>query len=561
MGDDNPTVEALGRATELADAVDAIRADITRRGEETRKAVEQRDALKARMTPAEVVPEVTPEAVPEVPVVAEVQPEAVPEDSGTPIDAPEGEVTVPDSPAQLAELVAAASTAAVKAAMEHYTPATTQPVAPARKLNPSIAEISARAPQIEGPRSESLIVASADIPGFTSGGIIENSRALGTAMYNRSRAMEDSRGRGTRVPIASLKREHKVLMQPEYEPDVMKSLLDRVADPEALVAAGGWCAPSEIDYDFFSIVCVDGLLDLPTVGVNRGGIRWPISPSYAEIVGNTGLWHWTETQDVAAVTGTAQSGTKTCTRAPCPEFLEERLACDGLCMTAGNLTNDAYPELIDNFLNLLQAGHAHKVNALRIAELVAASISVSGTTGLGLPASGVVAPVLNAIEMQANDYRELYRMCTDSVLEVILPRWLRAEMRADLRRRTGISVEAFADSYLMSLFDAINVRVQWVTDWQVGLAGQFGAITPIQAWPTQVQFLIFAPGTFVLGRGLTLDLGIIRDSTLNAVNDFTAAWMEECWLIAQRGHTSRLVTVNICPNGTTGAANYVGCTL
>lgn len=565
MGDDSPSTEVLARATILADTVDAIRVDTARRAEETRKATEQRDALRSRFAVPETVPEVpaeVPEAAAKVPEVAEVQPEAVPEAVPTGTDAPEGGVTVPDSPAQLAELVAAASTAAVNAAMAHYTPATTRPAAEgARKLNPSLAEIRARAPHVEGPRSESVIVASADIPGFTSGGIIENSRALGTAMYNRSRAMDDSRGRGTRVPIASLKREHKITMQPEYEPELMKSVLDRISDPAAMVAAGGWCAPSEIDYDFFSIVCVDGLLDLPTVGVNRGGIKWPISPSYADIVGNTGLWHWTETQDVAAATGTAQSGTKTCTRAPCPEFLEARLACDGLCLTAGNLTNDAYPELTDNFLNLLQAGHAHKVNTLRIAQLVASSIAVSGTTGLGDAGSGVVAPVLNALEMQANDYRELYRMCQDAVLEVVLPRWLRGEMRADLRRRTGISVESWADSYLMSLLDAINVRVQWVSDWQVGLSGQFGGVTPLLAWPTKVQFMIFAPGTFVLGRGLTLDLGIIRDSTLNATNDYTAAWMEECWLIAQRGHTSRLVTVNICPNGTTGAANYTSCVL
>lgn len=558
MGDDAPSMDALARATVLADAVDAIRADVARRAEESAKATEQRDALRSRVSP----PEVAAEVVPEVPEAADVQPEAIPEATTESVETPEGSVTVPDSPAQLAELVAAASTAAVKAAMEHYAPATTRPATEgARKLNPSLAEISARAPKFEGPRSESVIVASADIPGFTSGGLISDSRALGTAMYNRSRAMEDSHGRGTRVPIASLKREHSVIMQPEYEPETMKALLDKVADPAAMVAAGGWCAPSEIDYNFFSIVCVDGLLDLPTVGVNRGGIRWPVSPSYADIVGNTGLWHWTETQDVAAVTGTAQSGTKTCTRVPCPEFLEARLACDGLCLTAGNLTDDAYPELTDNFLNLLQAGNAHKINTLRIAQLVASSVAVSGTTGLGVAGSGVVAPVLNAIEMQANDYRELYRMCLDAPLEVILPRWLRGEMRADLRRRTGISVEAWADSYLMSLFDAINVRVQWVSDWQVGGAGQFGAATPMLLWPTTVQFMIFAPGTFVLGRGLTLDLGIIRDSTLNATNDYTAAWMEECWLIAQRGHTSRLVTVNICPNGTTGAANYTSCVL
>jgi hypothetical protein len=58
---------------------------------------------------------------------------------------------------------------------------------------------------------------------------------------------------------------------------------------------------------------------------------------------------------------------------------------------------------------------------------------------------------------------------------------------------------------------------------------------------------------------MTLDLGVIRDSTLNATNDYTAAWMEECYLVAKIGHESRVVTVDVCANGTTGAANMAGC--
>jgi len=68
-----------------------------------------------------------------------------------------------------------------------------------------------------------------------------------------------------------------------------------------------------------------------------------------------------------------------------------------------------------------------------------------------------------------------------------------------------------------------------------------------------------APGTAVLGQGLRLDLGIIRDSVLNATNDHTAEWMEECWLIFNPGHEIRRLTVNICPDGTTGAADLVAC--
>lgn len=553
------TEEALARATELLDAADAASAELAKRTEVAAQVAVKRDALRDRVK-ATVVAPVKAEEAPAEPVT---ETPAVTEDTApVAVETPEGEhVTVPDSPAELSELVAAATKAAVSAALTHYSPATTRPAIEAntRKLNPTMDEIRARAPKIEGPRSESVLVASADIPGFTNGGVISDGESLGRAIHARARNMRPVKGGGERVPVASFQREHQFTMGLNYEREKFEALLSRSGDMEALVAAGGWCAPSQIDYNLFNIVCVDGLLDLPTTGIERGGLRFPISPTFAEVTASDGLWHWTETQDVAAVTGTAQSGEKTCDRAPCPEFIEERLACDGICLTAGNLTQDAYPETIANFLDLLQAAHAHKINGLRIAELIAASIAVSGFTGLGAPSAGVYANVLGAIELQAIDYRELHRMCEDAVLEVILPRWLRGAMRSDLRRRTGVQMESYADQMLMSWMDALNVRVQWVTDWQINAPGFPGQITPVLAWPTTVQFMIYAPGTFVLGQGLTLDLGVIRDSTLNATNDYTAAWMEECWLVAQRGHQSRLVTVNICANGTTGAANYTAC--
>jgi hypothetical protein len=119
---------------------------------------------------------------------------------------------------------------------------------------------------------------------------------------------------------------------------------------------------------------------------------------------------------------------------------------------------------------------------------------------------------------------------------------------------------AATDAYLMSLFDGINVRIQWVGDYQertIGFPGVPGTLPT--AWPTTVEFMMWAPGTVVLGQGMRLDLGIIRDSVLNATNDYTAEWMEECWLIFNPGHEVRRLTVNICPDGTTGAADLTAC--
>src|SRR5690606_1060125 len=66
-----------------------------------------------------------------------------------------------------------------------------------------------------------------------------------------------------------------------------------------LVAAGGWCAPSEPLYDLFTVASRDGLLDLPTIGVSRGGVLYP---EYMGIdVTDGALWTWCEPTDVAAL--------------------------------------------------------------------------------------------------------------------------------------------------------------------------------------------------------------------------------------------------------------------
>jgi hypothetical protein len=475
--------------------------------------------------------------------------------------------------AEAVQLLAALDDAATEtpAAEEPTTAATrpqggttTNPVARgAHFKNPSLADIASHAPVAPAERSEPLMVASADIQGFSAGQHLQTMDDLSRALNSRAKALPISRlgDNAPRYNVASIQRDHRFTFD-RFEPSLadFNAVLTAATNPEILTAAGGWCAPSEISYDFFNLVCDDGGLDLPTVGINRGGIRWPISPSFADVVDSDALWTWTETQDIAAATGTAQSGVKTCGRVPCVDFDEERLACDGICLTVGNLTNDAYPELISNFTRLLMSAHFHKINRARINQL--RDLSASFTVTNGAAGSGVVAPVLGALELQAIDYRDRYAMCQDALLEVIAPRWLRGAMRSDLRKRMGIGTDMLSasDAYLMQLFDAINVRVQWVNDYQVrtdGFPGVPGVLPT--AWPTTVEFMMMAPGTAVLGQGLRLDLGIIRDSILNETNDFTAMWMEECWLIFQPGHEIRRLTVNICPDGTTGAADLTAC--
>jgi hypothetical protein len=377
--------------------------------------------------------------------------------------------------------------------------------------------------------------------------------------------MPVTRGNPNHQLIASVKNEFSHTLDDRSSPAEVKELYDFLTSADkqqALVAGGGWCAPSEIRYDFFNIACSSGMIDLPTVGITRGGIQFPVSPSLADTVnsiafggfavtfnGDSAPWLWTEDDDIAAATG---SPTKPCVRVPCPDFSEERLECYGICLTAGNLADSAYPEATQHMIQLLMAAHEHAINARLISLMVAASSAVTSISG-GAATDAAAPRIYNAVGLAATDYRERYGMCLDDVLEVVMPAWVREVIRGDLAWKAGVELQAVPNSEIDSYFTARNVRVQWVDDWQVRGASQFGNDTAMTAWPTTVDFMIFAAGTFLHGNGMSLDLGVVRDSVLNETNDHTALWSEECHLIAKVGHESRQYRVGFNVNGSTSA--------
>lgn len=435
------------------------------------------------------------------------------------------------------------------------------------KRTASLADTARHAPDPKVPNARLAVTASVDIPGIAHGGELPTLSSLADVVSRKAKSMPvTSDGNGNHQLVASIRNDFGHTVDERTSPAQVQELINFLTAPEkqqALVAGGGWCAPSEIRYDFFNISCEDGMIDLPTVGISRGGIQFPVSPSLADALGGgtafggfaatfsntSNPWLWTEADDILTVTG---STNKPCIRVPCPDFDEERLECYGICLTAGNLANDAYPEATANMLQLLMSAHAHAMNARLIALMLANSSATTTITG-GAVTDAAAPKLYNAVGLAATDYRARYGMCIDDVLEVVLPYWVREVIRADLAWKAGVELQAVTNAEVDSYFVARNVRVQWVNDWQVRGASQFGNATAMTAWPTTVDFLIYAAGTFIHGNGLSLDLGVIRDSVLNAENDHTAAWSEECHLIARVGHESRRYTVGFNVNGSTSA--------
>jgi hypothetical protein len=312
----------------------------------------------------------------------------------------------------------------------------------------------------------------------------------------------------------------------------------------SLVASGGWCAPSETLYDLaIDLSESANLVSVPEIQITRGGIRHALGPDYRTVFEDTGFCY-TEAEDIAGDYDGLGGGNKPCQTVPCPDFDEVRLGYCGVCIGAGLLQQRGYPEVIEDYISKTLTAHAHKMSASVINSMVAESTAVAFPAGQ----VGAVAPILSAIDLQATHYRAVNRMADDATLEVLLPTWINVALRADLSRRLGVDLLDVSDQRIRAWFSTRNVNPQFVVDWQDISTTAAGAFT---APPANVQFLLYAAGTFVKGVTDSITLENIYDSVLLGTNDYTALFTEDPFLVAKRNHDSRVVTVPFSADGAT----------
>lgn len=318
----------------------------------------------------------------------------------------------------------------------------------------------------------------------------------------------------------------------------------------SLVAAGGWCAPSETVYDLLEDESRDGLVSLPEINVTRGGIKFTKGPKFSDLYAAPSF-NFTEEeakvgkyQPTSATDPTNKVGAKPVYSVPCTEFEEVRLSAAGMHIQAGLLQQRGYPELVARTIRGALVAHEHKMSERILAAMEAKSTAVSMDAGQ----IGALAPVLTAIELQVEHYRYAQRLSRSTTLEAIFPYWVRGAIRTDLSRRQGVDLTDIPDSRIDAWFKSRGVNPQFVYDWQA-ITGEAGAF---KAWGASVKFLLYSAGTFVKGGQDVITLDTVYDSTLLGQNDYTALFTEEGYLVAKRGHDARVVTVPLNPNGGTG---------
>lgn len=318
----------------------------------------------------------------------------------------------------------------------------------------------------------------------------------------------------------------------------------------SLVAAGGWCAPSETVYDLLEDESRDGLVSLPEINVTRGGIKFTKGPKFSDLY-SAPSFNFTEEEAKAgkyaptsAADPTNKVGAKPVYQVPCTEFEEVRLSAAGMHIQAGLLQQRGYPELVARTIRGALVAHEHKMSERIIAAMETKSTAVSMDAGQ----IGALAPVLTAIELQVEHYRYAQRLSRSTTLEAVFPYWVRGAIRTDLSRRQGVDLTDVPDSRIDAWFKSRGVNPQFVYDWQA-ITGEAGAF---KAWGSSVKFLLYSAGTFVKGGQDVITLDTVYDSTLLGQNDYTALFTEEGYLVAKRGHDARVVTVPLHPNGGTG---------
>lgn len=445
-----------------------------------------------------------------------------------------------------------------------------------------VSKARGRAPKAPAPVEEQeevkpafSIVASANVPGYNSNAELPSMLDTAKAFEARSRGfVAGARGdkpqvkhievatasgdsvkvgrefmlsdRHQRFGVAQVRRaeqefvlSERMSQQDQYDTIMAAAKRARLGrDVNAIVAAGGWCAPSEIVYGFLELEEVSGLLDLPTVTARRGGIQFTKGPDYATLAANWGFLQ-TEAQAEAGTT-------KTCYELECPDWSEIRLDAVGFCITAPVLTNAGYPELTNRVLQIGTTAHAHKINASviqRISNYIGAAINwaeVGGTT----------SDILDAAALQAVRLRYAYAMAENTIIEAVFPIWLKEVMRADLGRRLNIDNPLnVPDAALMAFFAVRGIRPQFVYDYQPIATGNTAAFT---AFPTSVEFMMYPAGAFTKLTKDVIDLDTIYDSVGLSENVYTAAFYEEGVAVANTGATGVKVAVALNVRGATG---------
>jgi hypothetical protein len=405
------------------------------------------------------------------------------------------------------------------------------------------------------------ITAGADIPGYTAGSTIDSIQDVAVAMEKRIHSLRRvNGGDGEQHIVASFTTSYPEERTLTTDAESNQLKINAVAGPEALVASGGHAAPFEVKYDIFGLGSTTDrpVRDaLPKFQADRGGIRFVTPPSLVTYSSGTvynydsAVGVWTAANDSAETPNPATKASLTVAAAA-----ENTVSTDAVTLQLqfGNLMTRAYPELIARHNELALVQHAREAELNLISKIGAGSTAVNAHVATTEAASliGFARDFLVQVRKAAVAYRSRHRIDAGTRLKAIVPAWIFDAMAADLALNMPgdgslgagkAEIEGYLAGSAVDMVPSLDLN---------SFGAQQGSAAKLLEFPDQITWYLFSEGTFLFLDGGTLDLGIIRDSSLVGTNDYKM-FIETFENVAKVGVESLAITSSLSINGVAAA--------
>lgn len=352
---------------------------------------------------------------------------------------------------------------------------------------------------------------------------------------------------------------------------IMEAIVAAGQDPSSWsdqsLTAAGWCAPSPVDYGLVIQAVADRPVwdALPKVGMDRMGLKLPVSPTLSDVnvaAGDTdaaiSLFTETDVDD--------GDFSKPIQAIDCPDFVDFRAYAVVKRLKFKNGAAVAYPENVSAWNTLTGSAWARKADSLLLGNIK----NDAGTTVITEPDQvyGAAIDVIELLLRLGAYMRSAERTGSQARLRAALPAWIIDLMQAD-QARSGRSVYndtdiVIARNKITDMLTSSNINPLFYLDTPINpttqaldgptqiLQRQTDGSQALQ-WPCKVQFGLWFEGQYAVGDPGELNIGVVRDSTLNARNEFESFYEKYEALAARRGPEALWVTQTVAATGTYAA--------
>lgn len=318
--------------------------------------------------------------------------------------------------------------------------------------------------------------------------------------------------------------------------------IDGVVNKQAIVAAGGICVMPTPRYDVQTFGVTDEPVrdSVPSFNADRGGIAWYPPVSFSEVSSALGV-----ITNQEALSG-GSNALKTCQTITCPPTQTAVVDSRYKCVEINNLEARTFPERVEAFLRNVEVARAQLAESDALAEIDAATIAIAGG-----PTFGAINDIIGILGIQAVSVRSQFRLGSDYRMRAIIPNWLPDFMLMDMYRQ-GFDPARYnmTRESMVGMINKLGINVTETLDSQLVVQTGGGATV---AWPPTDVIRLFPEGAYLRLDSGTLDLGLVRDSTLNQRNAYQifAETFEKIVYVGLAG-MSRKITVTTRPTGVTG---------